>query len=216
MTGKTFGERLKSAREAVGKTQQEVANFFGVQRATVSQWENNETMPRAQKLEELARLVKSSTHYLLTGRNDKERGHQNNTEPGPEIVRFAPLLSWVSAGRAMEAPDEHLERETAEVFALPKKAGQHTFCLRVQGDSMASAFGRSYPDGCIIFVDPELRNPGSGRRVIAKLKGSNDVTFKVLVKEAGRAWLKPLNPQYPPILEPFKIIGTVIGKWEDE
>lgn len=98
----------------------------------------------------------------------------------------------------------------------PKRAGPHTYCLRVEGDSMTAPYGKSYPAGCIIFVDPDKRSPVSGQRIIAKLKGSPDVTFKVFIQEAGKTFLKPLNPQYPAINEPFKVIGTVIGKWEDE
>jgi SOS-response transcriptional repressor LexA len=42
------------------------------------------------------------------------------------------------------------------------------------------------------------------------------VTFKQFVSDAGRVWLKALNPTYPPILDEFKVLGTIIGKWEDE
>ena len=81
---------------------------------------------------------------------------------------------------------------------------------------MTSTHGKSYPEGCISFVDPDQKSPPNGARIIAKLAGSDEVTFKVLVMDAGRTWLKPLNPQHPPILEEFRVLGTVIGKWEDE
>lgn len=81
---------------------------------------------------------------------------------------------------------------------------------------MTAPYGRSYPEGCIIFVEPDLRSPTNGQRVIAKLAGSNDVTFKVYKEEDGRRWLQALNPTHQPIRDEFRIIGTVIGKWEDE
>jgi SOS-response transcriptional repressor LexA len=42
------------------------------------------------------------------------------------------------------------------------------------------------------------------------------VTFKAYKEEDGRRWLQPLNPTHQPIREPFKVLGTIIGKWEDE
>lgn len=56
----------------------------------------------------------------------------------------------------------------------------------------------------------------NGERVVARLNGSNEVTFKVYKNEDGRQWLQPLNPSHEPIREPFSVIGLVIGKWEDE
>lgn len=74
---------------------------------------------------------------------------------------------------------------------------------------------RTYPEGCIIFVDPEKRSPLNGDRVVACLDDSNEVTFKVYKNEDGRQWLQPLNPSHEPIRDRFKIVGTVLGKWED-
>jgi SOS-response transcriptional repressor LexA len=136
--------------------------------------------------------------------------------PGPDIRGEAPLISWVRAGEFDEATDNFHVGDAEDWFPMPKRAGPHTYCLRVEGDSMTAPYGKTYPAGCVIFVDPDLRAPANGARVIAKLEGSAEVTFKVFVQEAGRIFLRPLNPQYPPIYDAFKVIGTVIGKWEDE
>ncbi|EBM5549197.1 LexA family transcriptional repressor, partial [Salmonella enterica] len=44
------------------------------------------------------------------------------------------------------------------------------------------------------------------------LEGENEATFKKLVMDAGRKFLKPLNPQYPmiEINGNCKIIGVVV------
>ena len=34
-------------------------------------------------------------------------------------------------------------------------------------------------------------------------------------EEDGRRWLQPLNAAHEPMREPFHVLGTVIGKWED-
>jgi SOS-response transcriptional repressor LexA len=97
-----------------------------------------------------------------------------------------------------------------------KNNGEKTFALRVVGDSMTARFGKSYPDGCIIFVDPEQRTPTNGDRIVAKLEDSELVTFKVFTQDAGRIWLRPLNASHPPIHDKFTVIGKIVGKWEDE
>ena len=79
---------------------------------------------------------------------------------------------------------------------------------------MTASYGKTYPDGTIIIVNPGMRSPVSGQRVIAKLRNSNQVTFKVFVEEDGRRWLKPLNGMHPSIHDDFSVIGTVVEKYE--
>lgn len=135
---------------------------------------------------------------------------------GPDIRGHVPLISWVQAGDWNHADDPLQPGDADQWLPCPSSHGQRTYALRVRGDSMTATHGKSYPEGCVIFVDPDQKSPANGARIIAKLSGSDEVTFKVLVMDAGRTWLKPLNPQHPPILDEFRVLGTVIGKWEDE
>lgn len=76
---------------------------------------------------------------------------------------------------------------------------------------------RSFRDGDIIFVDPE-KDAENGSLVIAKLTDSQEATFKQLVMEGNRRFLKPLNPSWPdPIIElggDAMICGVVFSKLE--
>lgn len=99
----------------------------------------------------------------------------------------------------------------------PLKAAPGVYALRVHGNSMVNPAGRtSYPDGCIVFVDPNKRTPVNGARIIAKVEGNGDVCFRVYTEEAGRVYLAPLNPAFESTFEPFKVLGTVIYKGEPE
>lgn len=142
----------------------------------------------------------------------------SNVEPGPSTKGKVPLVSWVKAGAWCEAFSPIVDLSEAERWLdCPVSHSRSTFVLRVRGDSMTAPTGngRTYPEGCFIFVDPERRNPVNGDRVVACLEHSSEVTFKVFKDEDGRRWLQPLNPTHEPIREPFKVLGTVIGKWED-
>jgi SOS-response transcriptional repressor LexA len=139
-----------------------------------------------------------------------------NTEPAQAVREGVPLISWIQAGDWAEASDPYQPGEAEAWIPSLKPTSARAFALRVRGDSMTATHGRSYPAGSIIIVEPERRSPVNGERIVAKLEGSSEVTFKVYKEEDGRRWLQPLNPNHEPIREPFKVLGTVIGKWEDE
>lgn len=141
---------------------------------------------------------------------------RSNVGAGPDVRGRIPLISWVQAGMWSEAVDIYEPGYAERWLPFLKNNRESTFALRVVGDSMTSRFGKSYPEGCIIFVDPENRTPENGDRIIAKLQDTQEVTFKVFTKDAGRCWLRPLNDSHPPIYDAFSVVGKVIGKWEDD
>ena len=120
------------------------------------------------------------------------------------------MISWVQAGAWQDAEDPYEPGGADEWEPVPDSSGPHAFWLRVVGDSMTSPHGPSIPEGMLILVDPDY--PAiSGRLVVAKLDASEQVTFKKLVEDAGKRFLKPLNPSYPAIEinGDCRIVGTV-------
>lgn len=63
-----FATRMRLAREAADLTQLQVAERFGLNKGTVSAWEQGRGVPDAMRLREVARLYKCSADDLLTGR----------------------------------------------------------------------------------------------------------------------------------------------------
>jgi len=184
---------------------------------TVQQWEREGgTAPKRKRMEVVAELFGMSVAELL-GEAPALRRH-SNVGPGPDIRGLVPLISWVRAGSWCEASDPLQPGDAEEWLPCPAAHSPGTFALRVRGDSMTAPHGnsRTYPEGCIIFVDPERKSPVNGDRVVACLVGQHEVTFKIYKNEDGRQWLQPLNPSHEPIREAFHVLGTVIGKWEPE
>lgn len=170
---------------------------------------------RTTYIGQLSRALGCDPVWLETGEGEPIKGI--GIEPGPVLRWRVPLISWVQAGAWAGAQDPLSPGEAEAWLASPATPAPGAFALRVRGDSMtALGLGKSYPEGSIIFVNPERRAPVNGERVIAKLEGSDEVTFKVYKNEDGRQWLQPLNPAHLPIRDEFRVLGTVFGKWEPE
>lgn len=218
----TLAERLTTAMERSGITQAELARACGVKPPSVNGWLSGKSKYlRGENLLKAAAVLGVSQQWLATGEGPMAAAvapsGSSNVEPGPDVKGRVPLVSWVQAGAWCEACNPVDISEVERWLDCPVPHSKSTFVLRVRGDSMTAPTGnaRTYPEGCLIFVDPERRAPVNGDRIVACLVGSNEVTFKVFKDEDGRRWLQPLNPSHEPIREPFKVLGTVIGKWED-
>lgn len=126
---------------------------------------------------------------------------------------LVPLISSVQAGSWCEAVDNFQPGDAEEWVPAPAKHGRHTYALRVTGTSMEPRFR----EGEIIVVDPEIA-ADSGKFVVAKKTGTQEVTLKQLIREGGESYLKALNQHWPePILrmtEDWHICGVVICKLE--
>lgn len=134
-----------------------------------------------------------------------------NTEPSSLELREVPTISWVQAGRFNAVEDYREQYGEHPPTVTDRLVSRGAFALRVRGDSMVCPNGYTYPDGCRIVVDPGLQaKPGD--HVIVKLDGVDEATFKELVYDAGRYFLKPLNPRYPVMEMPedARVIGVVV------
>lgn len=149
------------------------------------------------------------------------RGWMDGLAKAPESnVTFAglnepkgtfPVISWVSAGQWMEAVEPYHRKSVDRWYETTVDCSESSFWLDVKGDSMTAPVGLSIPEGMAILIDPEVE-PRNGKLVVAKLDSENEATFKKLVIDAGRKFLKPLNPHYPmtEINGNCRIVGVVV------
>lgn len=202
----SLGQRLARLLAAKGVSQSELARFVGVSPQSVQLWVKDGTTPKDDKLEKCAMFFGITPSAL-------KFGDETNVTPVNTVFPAVPLISWVQAGTWADIVDNYLPGSGEELrAAYTSKPGQQSFALRVEGDSMVSHNHTSFPEGTILIVDP-ARAPAAGDYVIAKDTDTQKATFKRLMQDGGRWFLKPLNPSYPaiPIDDPaIRVIGVVI------
>lgn len=214
---------IRYYRLRLGLTEQQLGDRCGVSRGAVQQWESGATAPtrtrRAQVAAALgiteAELLGMEPPAITTSKVRMSLGGEADVAALRE-AGAVPLISW---RRAATWPNGHPpETESAEAWMpCPVQAGPHAFALRVGGESMHNPTnGPSYASGDVIYVEPS-REAQPGDRVVVRMEGQVEATFKQLVVEDGRKMLKALNPEWKPryaeLSEGDVIKGVVLGKW---
>lgn len=168
----------------------------------IRKWLSGDNLPEVKRLGEISMIIDRSVQWMLTG-DDGDHGAFSDRAGMVPVLSWPQVLTLCSGG---ELPEHN---EVTERLPSPVSVGNRAYAVRVVGDAMiARDGGRSYPDGTVIVVDPDVP-PSVGKRVIATVGGQ--ATFTELVSYAGQWYLKPLNPQYAMILvtDDVTICGVV-------
>lgn len=168
---------------------------------------------------EIERAHKLSTHWLDIDHSSELPGGplmaSENTEVAQRSGSRLPLISWVAASAPREANDPYAPGNAEAWIDFDGEASSSAFCLRVRGDSMMRPDGSepSFPDGCIIGIEPR-RRPKSREFAVFRFNDADEATFKQYVTDGPLKMLKPLNPTYPNIVlgPDAQLVGTVFEK----
>lgn len=200
----------KSKMRELKVTQERLAERLGVTQGAIGHWLSGRREPSIDVINKILRelgLPALSVQGPSTG----------NTEEAPANRGNIPLVSWVQAGSFQEATEAYAPGMAEAYLPCPTPHGPWTFALKVRGQSMYNPHSpRSFHEGEMIYVDPD-REAENGSFVVVKLVDEQEATFKQLVMEGSRRYLKAINPSWP---EPFieidgeaHIVGVVIGKY---
>lgn len=207
----SIGERVKLKRLEMGLSQEELAVKSGTTQQSIVNVETGKTKSPRNILD-LARALNVSAEYLKDGVAESNVSYVGIRSNKGQF----PLISWVSAGCWLEAVEPYRKDDIDVWPETTVDASEGSFWLRVKGDSMTSPVGFTVPEGMIILVDP-AKEPMNGNLVVAKLENENEATFKQYMVDAGRKYLKALNPHHPPTIinGNCRIVGVVVDiKWE--
>lgn len=194
-------------------TQQELAEFCGVSRAAVAQWEGGATRPSLAHLQRAAEGLGVWVSWL-TGEN-QHAGIEDEPLPFSVRGRGVPVIDFVRAGTWDTVTDAYPPGSGMASLVTEQAVGAHAFALVVKGDSMSPEF----VENDRIIVDPGVV-PRPGDPVIAKLEGEEEATFKKFRSRGSDPQgqpiidLVPLNEDWPTLRidagHPGRIIGTVV------
>lgn len=143
-----------------------------------------------------------AAHHNDVGYGARESGSGNVTSAPDQDVRV-PLLAWDRLTAMRDVTDlarsgAHLEYVHVSRFGR-EKLGAGCFALRVEGDSMVSRTAPSFPEGCIIVVDPD-RPLVSGAFVVVQINNHARAAFRRYVDDGAQATLIALNDAYRPLV----------------
>lgn len=212
LMAETIGDRVKEFRVKRGFTQEQLAKKINTTQTTIANLERGRNK-KTTFLPDIARVLNVDVTYLAYG--------SGGVIPVPQMTFVSthqvPLITMAQTAEWWSEDGKTVEAE--EWLTPPSNASPRTFAVRVEGGSMLAPHpqGGYYPEGIILYVDPDHPGPYVGRRIIALYNG--EATFKELSQDGSQLYLRPLNPQYPTIpvdASDFKVIGVVVSTYQPE
>lgn len=199
-------ERIKSRREELGLTTEELAQRMGYKtRSSITKIETGKADIPQSKVKAFARALQTTTAYLM-GDDDAREARPSipaGFEPLPEMA-MVPLVGTIACGTPILA-----EQNVEARIGVPA-AWRADFALTCKGDSMAPR----YLDGDIVCIrcQPQVENG----QIAAVLIGE-EATLKRFYQNGDTVTLQAENPAYSPLvyrgeeLNEIRIEGRVVG-----
>lgn len=198
-----IGDIMRTRRQELGLTLEDVGNFVGVGKSTVRKWERGdiENMKR-DKINLLSQVLKLSPLTFITG--EVEYGMPDNIIPLPK-TKAVPLLGTIACGKPI------LAVENVSCYVRIDEEVKVDFALECKGDSMINA--RIF-DGDIVYIreQPDVENG----EIAAVLIGE-EATLKKVYKYPSKIVLCPENPLYDDIvyseekMNEIRILGKAVA-----
>lgn len=199
--------KMKRAHPEV--TVRRLAAAAGVSRQAADKWFKTGQVTE-ENLKIIADLFDADFEELRLHRRYVPLGRRN-TRTIPATAHDVPLLDWQSVDYWLTSVSEPKPKEASSMVSTTRKTSRDAFALEMRDDSMQSPTGESYPIGAVLIVDPK-KKAVSGSKVIVRFQNGSSPTFKQLIYDAGKRFLKPLNPRYPVMEMPAdaQILGVVV------
>lgn len=197
---------------------------------SISRYERNERIPKADKIVKICNALAISSKWLLDGMGEtgvipeQQNIDQNRktsvfpiiyeAQNGEDLINIPLVAARLSAGIGSLQVDRNIEGYFAFSSAFLKRKGnpQSMVVMRVEGDSMSPEIR----DEDMVLIDQNKTDIRLGR--IFAVGFEDAIYLKRIDKEPGKLLLKSVNPAYPPIeirlgdqeTDSFRVIGQVL------
>ncbi|OTG95087.1 transcriptional regulator [Acinetobacter sp. ANC 4654] len=185
----TLGTRLKQLRKDNRLTQQQLADAIGVSKTSVIYWEKDENLPKHESLMALAKVLKTTSQWLLSGVPIPEKsnadiaqmevGIYQDGDPVPEGYVAIDYYDdvYVSAGNGylnLEKPSNNKMLFPVDLIRECNVEPSTTKVIHVRGESMFPKL----KDGQAISIDMSARTIYDGE--IYAFQVGDDTKIKYL------------------------------------
>lgn len=203
-----IGSRIRSRREEIGMTQEELGSRLSLNKSTIQRYESGEVQKiKLPILHALARALDADPDYFALKTDEPGCFPELSAEniiPIPNMTRV-PLLGDIACGSPV------LATENLSGFVSCPEGSGADFALRCKGDSM---IGARILDGDIVLI---RQQPDVDDGEIAAVLIDNEATLKRVHRKKNYLILAPANPAYEPIvltgeeLSEVRILGKAVS-----
>ena len=210
----SISQRIRRLRQARKLTQQQVSDAFGINKASVAEWESGRTAPANERVAQLADLLGTTADYLLRGDEAAETFGETSTGDAYIGIRYIKFkLEAGVSGYTVEFDnsDGGPLYFRADWFQKRGLKPEKLIALKVYGASMEPGLY----EGDTLVVNLADATPADGSVFAVNYEGQ--CVVKRLKRDAGRWWLTSDNADkrfFPDKLcdENVSIIGRVVHR----
>lgn len=215
MGRKSVGQRLRTIMSNRGWKQKDILDavkpFFTnktrISKTDLSQYVNDKTEPRSDKLYILAKGLNVSEQWLLGFDENQNEQHSISNIIYPEGLRriTIPIIGEIACGDPITA-EENIEGYTEVIFDKKVPSGT-LFALHCKGHSMEPTI----PDGSMVVIkaQPTVED---GEIAAVLVDDDNEATLKRIKHQGELIMLMPDNKEYDPIILDKDHPGRIVGK----
>ena len=214
-----ISDRIASRMREMGLKQAYLVERYELSKGTVSKWISGTNVPNGKNLTKLAEALETTENWIITGEPTSQENKisfipPKETELLELTSRTIPVISWVQAGNWTPVVATDMNN-VIEHLPYDPRAGKDGFALIVKGASMEPEFRKNDR----IYVNPnyQIDDLPSGTLVVMSCNCDEEATFKELIVEDGKRYLRALNPNWvEPIMQlddTCRLVGKVVGKY---
>lgn len=199
-----IANNIRLARQRLGISQAVLSQQCGWSKfpSRISNYERAAREPKGNNLQVIVRALNVSIDWLYEDHGSHLTPQVRDMVASYKAIKYVPLLQWDQITTYLSGVTVRIK----DMLPVSNIEGIRAFAVMVEGDSMEAPQGDSFTQGCTLIVDTEA-TPITRDYVIAYV--DNQPTFKQLIIDSGKRFLKPLNPRYPLTEKEFKILGVV-------
>jgi len=202
-----IGPVLKGLMRDQSLSETALARLSGVSQPVVHRLMTEQTPnPRLETVRALAQCFHISIHQLI---GEAPLPSHMATAASSSTWKNIPLLSLKEACLWADSRHQHQINASKNKIGIDLPVSDHSYAIHMPDTTMSPRF----PEGTVLIIDPQ-QTAQNQDFVLAQYKvgAQSQTTFKQLLIDGEKRYLKPLNPDFQVIqmTDQYSLLGTLI------